>query len=107
MAIIWRFILVSATMSLSTNVIAPTPQRTSDSAVKPPTPPTPNNNTFEFLKNDSLEGLKHETELMEQLLNEEFVKAATSKQIDNDYQGINDYNTLGYDMGRMSDETRS
>lgn len=31
-----------------------------------------------------------------QILNEEFVKAATTKQIDNNYLGINDWNTQGY-----------
>lgn len=31
-----------------------------------------------------------------QLLNAAFVKAATTKQIDNDYLGINDWNTRGY-----------
>lgn len=31
-----------------------------------------------------------------QILNEEFVKAATTKQIDNDYLGIHDWNTQGY-----------
>ncbi|MBE5866970.1 MAG: serine hydrolase [Lachnospiraceae bacterium] len=31
-----------------------------------------------------------------QLLNEEFVKAATTKQIDNNYLGIHDWNTQGY-----------
>jgi len=31
-----------------------------------------------------------------QILNEEFVKAATTKQIDNNYLGIHDWNTQGY-----------
>ena len=32
----------------------------------------------------------------EQILNEEFVRKATTKQIDNNYQGICDFNTQGY-----------
>ncbi|MBE5866566.1 MAG: serine hydrolase [Lachnospiraceae bacterium] len=32
----------------------------------------------------------------EQILSEEYIKKATSKQIDNNYQGMNDYDTQGY-----------